>query len=111
MRGKAVEVMGAFHARQGGTAEACDYAEWGLIASICMICGDVYRVRGAEGGEGGLSHGWCSAACAEVGADQAEIAALPSQPMTERTRPQPGCRCDHQQEDEGQKRKARAVAG
>lgn len=71
MREKAVEVMGTLHARQGGAAAAYHYAERGLIASVCMICGDVYGVRSAGGGDGGLSHGWCSAVCAEVGAEQA----------------------------------------
>lgn len=49
------------------------YAERGLIASICMVCGDVYGIRSAEGSAGGLSHGWCSNVCAEAGAARAGL--------------------------------------
>ncbi len=41
------------------------------IASICMSCNRVYRVVDSQGTAGGLSHGWCSTACAQVGAARA----------------------------------------
>lgn len=71
MRGRVVEKIGQLHARQGRAAENRQYAKRGLIASICMVCGHVYRIRSAEGGTGGLSHGWCSSVCAEAGAERA----------------------------------------
>lgn len=47
------------------------------IASICMHCNRLYRVVGSQGTSGGLSHGWCSPACAQVGAARATAADAP----------------------------------
>ena len=68
---RVVEGIGKRLSRRGEAAAQQRYVERGLIASVCMVCGNVYGIRSAEGSVGGLSHGWCSNVCAETGAEQA----------------------------------------
>lgn len=42
------------------------------IASVCMSCTRLFRVVDSRGTSGGLSHGWCSARCVQLGATRAE---------------------------------------
>lgn len=37
-----------------------------LIGSVCMSCKKIYRLVDSQRDGGGLSHGWCSEACASV---------------------------------------------
>lgn len=73
MNAQLVDSMNEFHAREGEAPTHYRCAEEGLIASICMTCGDLYRIRNARGGSGGLSHGWCSEVCAKAGAARAGV--------------------------------------
>ena len=48
-----------------GAQDLC--AENRVIASVCMSCSRVFRIVDSQGAPGGLSHGWCSTRCAELG--------------------------------------------
>jgi hypothetical protein len=77
MNAQIVEAMSAFHAQEGEAPTYTRCVEKGLIASICMTCGNLYRIRKASGANGGLSHGWCSNFCAEAGGEGTEGAGKP----------------------------------
>jgi hypothetical protein len=68
------ETLQEIEKRYGGQHDEAVHAycvQHGAIASICMSCKRIYRLVESQGTSGGLSHGWCSSACAQDGAVRA----------------------------------------
>jgi CBS domain-containing protein/DNA-binding winged helix-turn-helix (wHTH) protein len=66
-----LEEINHLYESQGETEVQGFCAEHRIIASLCMTCSRLYRVVESHGGSGGLSHGWCSHRCTQLGTERA----------------------------------------
>ena len=69
-----VEHFGRLYAERGAAYAHGYCSAQHLIGSICLCCGRAYGLVDSLGSGGGLSHGWCSTACALIGAQRAGVA-------------------------------------
>jgi hypothetical protein len=58
-----MEELDRLYSEQGVQGADLYCKEQRLIVSVCMACGQVYRIVASERSGGGLSHGWCSESC------------------------------------------------
>lgn len=75
---EALQEIDRLHEEQHDAAVHAYCVKHRAIASICMSCTQIFRVVESQGTSGGLSHGWCSTACAEIGAARATAPQTPA---------------------------------